>query len=62
MRIEYFAGTEDNYRQHAEIFDNKIDFSYMPRGWKTPELSNLKRLASRKTELCTNQKIIVNIV
>ena len=25
MRIEYFAGTEDNYRQHAEIFDNKIE-------------------------------------
>ena len=25
MRIEYFAGTEDNYRQHAEIFDNQIE-------------------------------------
>ena len=45
-----------------DIFGKKVNFDYMPKGWKTPKLSNLKRLASRKTVLCTNQKIIANIV
>lgn len=40
-----------------DIFDNKIDFSYMPRGWKTPKLSNLERISSRGSSLCISQKI-----
>ena len=40
------------------IFNNKIDFSYMPKGYKTPKLSNLGRVSARRSCLCTNQKII----
>lgn len=28
---------------------NKVDFSDMPRGLKTPKLSNCKRISARKT-------------
>lgn len=35
-----------------DIFNNKIDFSYMPKGYKTPKLSNLKRISSRSSILC----------
>ena len=28
-----------------DIFNNKIDFSFMPKGWKTPKLSNLERIS-----------------
>lgn len=44
-----------------DIFNNKIDFSTMPRGWKTPKLSNCKRISSRSSILCTSQKIIPSI-
>lgn len=44
-----------------DIFNNKIDFSYMPKGYKTPKLSNLERVSSRNSTLCISQKIIVNI-
>lgn len=43
-----------------DIFNHKIDFSYMPKCCKTPKLSNLKRVNSRRTVLCINQKIAVN--
>lgn len=39
-----------------DIFNNKIDFSYMPKGYKTPKLSNLKRISSRSSTLCIGQK------
>lgn len=35
-----------------DIYGNKIDFSYMPRGLKTPKLVNCERLGARKTTLC----------
>lgn len=38
-----------------DIYGNKVDFSYMPRGFKTPKLSNCKRISARNTTLC--QKI-----
>ena len=38
-----------------DIHGNKIDFSYMSRGFKTPKLSNCKRISARNTTLC--QKI-----
>ena len=44
-----------------DIFNNKIDFNYMPKGHKTPKLSNLKRLSSRCSTLCISQKIIASI-
>ena len=36
-----------------DIDGNKIDFSTMPKGYKTPKLSNCKRIASRKTTIVT---------
>lgn len=41
-----------------DIFNNKIDFSYMPRGYKTPKLSNCNRISARRSCLCISQKII----
>lgn len=40
-----------------DIFTNKIDFSYMPIGHKTPKLSNLERISSRNSILCISQRI-----
>ena len=51
---EYFIkgrmGT--GYAILMDIEGNKIDFSHMLKGYKTPKLSNCKRIASRKTTLC----------
>ena len=40
-----------------DIFNNKIDFSYMPKGFKTPKLINLKRLNTRSSCLITSMII-----
>ena len=34
------------------INGNKVDFSFMPRGLKTPKLSNLERVSARRSCLC----------
>lgn len=34
-----------------DIYGNKIDFSSMPKGFKTPKLSNLRRISARNTIL-----------
>lgn len=34
-----------------DIYGNKIDFSSMPKGFKTPKLCNLKRISARNTIL-----------
>lgn len=39
-----------------DIFNNKIDFSFMPKGYKTPKLSNLERISARRSCLCISQK------
>lgn len=44
-----------------DIFNNKIDFSFMPKGKKTPKLSNCKRISGRRSVLCTNQRITPSI-
>ena len=49
-----------------DIFNNKIDFSFMPKGWKTPKLSNCKRLSARGSVLCkrwtiTTEELTVSI-
>lgn len=44
-----------------DIFNNKIDFSYMPRGYKTPKLSNCNRISARRSCLCISHKIISSI-
>lgn len=45
-----------------DIFDNKIDFSHMPKGYKTPKLSNCDRISARSSCLCISQKIIPSVV
>lgn len=52
---EYFikGRMATGYAILMDIDDNKIDFSAMSKGYKTPKLSNCKRIASRKTTLVT---------
>ena len=52
---EYFIKGRMNtgYAILMDIEGNKIDFSTMPKGYKTPKLSNCNRIASRKTTLVT---------
>ena len=51
---EYFikGRMSTGYAILMDIEGNKIDFSHMLKGYKTPKLSNCKRIASRKTTLC----------
>lgn len=43
------------------IFGIGIDFSYMPRGYKTPKLSNCRRISARRSCICTGRKDIQGI-
>ena len=36
-----------------DIDGNKIDFSAMPKGYKTPKLSSCNRISNRKSIICT---------
>lgn len=51
---EYFikGRMSTGYAILMDIDGNKIDFSAMPKGYKTPKLSNCSHVASRKTTLC----------
>ena len=40
-----------------DIFNNQIDFSYMPKGSKTPRLPNMRRLQARSSILCMSRKL-----
>lgn len=44
------------------IFSEKVDFSSMPKGLKTPKLSNCNRISTRRSRLCIREKITLNIV
>lgn len=50
---EYFINGIDRkgYVILKDIEGNKIDFSYMGKGMKTPKLCNIKRISARKTQL-----------
>ena len=52
---EYFikGRMSTGYAILMDIEGNKIDFTTMPKGYKTPKLSNCIRIASRKTTLVT---------
>ena len=39
----------------------KADFSDMPKGYKKPKLSNLKRLEARSSWMVTSEEVILNI-
>ena len=61
---EYFikGRMSNGYAILMDIEGNKIDFSNMPKGFKTPKMKNLKRLSARKTWIITTTTIIQNIV
>lgn len=44
-----------------DIFGKKIDFSNMPKGYKTPKMINLIRVSARKTWMITSVAVIPNI-
>lgn len=52
---EYFikGRTSTGFVILMDIFGNKIDFSDMPKGKKTPKLSNCNRVTARGSCLCT---------
>ena len=63
-KVDYFGKTyfikgrmSSGYAVLMDIFNNTIDFSNMPRGYKTPKLKSLKRLSARGNVLCIREKI-----
>lgn len=44
-----------------DIEGNKIDFSSMPKGYKTPKMANLKRLSARSTWMVTTVEVTPNL-
>lgn len=50
---EYFikGRMSTGYAVLMDIDGRKIDFSYMPKGFKTPKLSNCKRITARTTQM-----------
>ena len=41
-----------------DIFNNKIDFSFMPKGKKTPKLLHCRRVSARRSCLCITKNIL----
>ena len=61
FKIAYFIKgrmSKGGYVTLMDIFGNQIDFSYMPKGYRTPKLSNCERVSARKTCLCSKQKYL----
>lgn len=60
---EYFikGRMSTGYAILMDINGNKIDFSTMPKGFKTPKMVNLKRLEARKTWMVTSEEVTPNI-
>ena len=44
-----------------DIDGNKADFSAMPKGYKTPKMTNLRRLEARSTWMLTTVEVTPNI-
>ena len=68
-KVDYFNGQyfikgrmSSGFAVLMDINNNKIDFSHMPRGYKTPKLSNLTRVNSRNSTLCIRAKIMLNTI
>lgn len=66
-KVDYLGKTyfikgrmSSGYATLMDIFNNTIDFSYMPKGCKKPKLKNLKRLSARSSVLCIREKITQN--
>ena len=60
---EYFikGRMSSGYCVLMDIDGNKIDFSDKPKGFKTPKLSNLKRIGARKSCIITTEVDNLNI-
>lgn len=60
LKQEYFIKSRmsTGYAKLMDVFSVIIDFSYMPKGKKTPKLLNLERISARSTCLCASQRII----
>lgn len=64
-KVRYFGNnyfikgriSKGGYAILMDIDGNKIDFSTMPRGYKTPKLSNCKRITARSTVM-TQVKVV----
>ena len=56
---EYFimSRASRGFARLMNIFGNKIDFSTMPKGYKTVKLSNCERVSARRSSLCFGQKL-----
>ena len=54
---EYFIKSRmsSGFATFMDIFGNKVDFNYMPKGMKTPKLSKCKRISARSSCLCISQ-------
>ena len=50
---EYFikGRMSSGYAVLMDIEENKVDFSQMPKGWKTPKLAKCKRISARKSQM-----------
>lgn len=60
---EYFIMsriTRGGYAFLMDIFNNKIDFSDKPKGWRWPKLLNCKRISARRSTLCMLTTLIVS--
>lgn len=67
-KVDYLGKTyfikgrmSSGYAFLMDIFNKTIDFSNMPRGYKTPKLKNLKRISARSSVLCIREKIIQSV-
>lgn len=60
---EYFikGRMSSGYAVLMNIAGNKVDFSSMPKGFKTPKLANLKRVTARSTWMVTAEALIPSI-
>lgn len=60
---EYFikGRMASGYAVLMDINGNKIDFSTMPKGYKTPKMTNLKRLEARSSWMITAEEVTQNI-
>lgn len=45
------------YAVLMDIYSQKADFSHAPKGWKTPKLSNLKRVSARTSWIISERAI-----
>ena len=62
-KVEYFnkqyfikGRMSSGYAVLMDIDNNKVDFSHMPKGYRTPKMANLKRVNARSTTLCMKLK------